>query len=309
MMFSVIIPLYNKAPYIIRALESVFGQTFLDFEVIVINDGSTDGGEVLVQKKFGDKIFLINLENSGVSVARNSGIEVAKGNYIAFLDADDFWHLDYLKWIAEGINSFKNIGIIGSSYSVNSLGNVLINPEISRISDYFRVADFNTLFTSSSTVIRKDFFVNNKGFKEHLTKGEDLDVWFRAISWFGEAYYVNAPLMVYDTTASASFMKTPSFRKTVFSELLSEDYLPRKSPFWEIFKVKFLLLNAWMFFEEPDNRNEIKKVINQSGKEYQLARIPYQFFGKVIPEVTKSQTLIDGLRKYLKFCFRYIYSR
>lgn len=308
-MFSVIIPLYNKAPYIIRALESVFGQTFLDFEVIVINDGSKDGGEVLVQKKFGDKIFLINLDNSGVSVARNTGIQVSKGDYIAFLDADDFWHLDFLKWIAEGINSFKNIGIIGSSYSVNSLGNVRINPEISRISDYFRVADFNTLFTSSSTVIRKDFFINNKGFKEHLTKGEDLDVWFRAISWFGEAYYVNAPLMVYDTTASASFMKTPSFRKTVFSELFSEDYLPRKSPFWEIFKVKFLLLNAWMFFEEPNNRNEIKKVINQSGKDYLLARIPYQFFGKVIPEVTKSQTLIDGLRKYLKFCFRYIYSR
>ena len=87
---SVIIPTYNSAGYIEEALESVFEQTLQDFEIIVVDDGSTDGtGEVL--RKYGDRIRYIYQENNGPASARNGGIRVARGEYIAFLDADDLW--------------------------------------------------------------------------------------------------------------------------------------------------------------------------------------------------------------------------
>mgnify|MGYP003661299564 CR=1 FL=1 len=98
-MFSVIIPLYNKKHYVSRAIDSVLNQTFQDFEVIVVNDESTDGGVELVKEKYGEQVHLLNQKNQGVSVARNTGIEQAQFPYIAFLDADDYWHSDFLFWM------------------------------------------------------------------------------------------------------------------------------------------------------------------------------------------------------------------
>lgn len=86
---SIIIPLYNKAPYIKRALDSVISQTIQDFEVIVVNDGSTDGGEHIVEGYSDARIHLVHQKNKGVSAARNRGVSLAKSNMVAFLDADD----------------------------------------------------------------------------------------------------------------------------------------------------------------------------------------------------------------------------
>ena len=90
-MISVVIPLYNKEKYIKRAIESVLNQTFQKFEIIVVNDGSTDKSAEIVQNIKDPRIRLINQKNAGVSAARNRGIQEAKYEYIAFLDADDFW--------------------------------------------------------------------------------------------------------------------------------------------------------------------------------------------------------------------------
>ncbi len=94
---SIVIPAYNVAPYIGETLDSVFAQTFGDFEVIVINDGSPDSEDLeRALARFIDRINYIKQENRGASAARNAGLHAARGEFIAFLDADDLWLPNYL---------------------------------------------------------------------------------------------------------------------------------------------------------------------------------------------------------------------
>ena len=97
MKYSVVIPLYNKEHYIAGTLRSVLTQTFPDYEVIVVDDGSTDHSLQACKTVQSDKIRIVQQANQGVSAARNKGIELAAGEYICFLDADDTWHPDYLQ--------------------------------------------------------------------------------------------------------------------------------------------------------------------------------------------------------------------
>lgn len=91
-MISVIIPLYNKAHTIVNTLNTVLNQTYHDFEVVIVNDGSTDNGVEVIKQNFNDlRIRIINQKNAGVSAARNRGIQESRGKWISFLDADDEW--------------------------------------------------------------------------------------------------------------------------------------------------------------------------------------------------------------------------
>ena len=97
-MISIVIPLYNKAHTIVHTLNAVFKQEYQDFEVIIVDDGSTDNGVGIIQQHFHDnRIRIFHQENQGVSVARNRGVEEARCEYVALLDGDDEWHPDYLK--------------------------------------------------------------------------------------------------------------------------------------------------------------------------------------------------------------------
>lgn len=112
-MISVVIPLYNKAHTIVNTLNTVFAQTYQDFEVVIVNDGSTDNSVEVVQQHFNDKrIRIIHQKNAGVSVARNRGVDESKGDYIAFLDGDDEWHPDYLSIINDTISKYPQAGMI-----------------------------------------------------------------------------------------------------------------------------------------------------------------------------------------------------
>ena len=105
MFFSVVIPLYNKERFIDCTIKSILAQTFADFEIIVVNDGSTDAGAEIVAAIADSRIRLFNKENSGVSNARNYGIANASGRYIALMDADDRWDVKYLERMHEVILS------------------------------------------------------------------------------------------------------------------------------------------------------------------------------------------------------------
>jgi len=188
-MYSIIIPLYNKANYIEKAINSVLYQTFKDFELIIINDGSTDNSfEILNNFDFKSIDYhIINHENVGVSSARNNGVKVAKYSYIAFLDADDWWEPTFLEEMRNLIFEFPEAGIYGSGYYIVKNNNRKI--DTIGVEKKFKLGLINycevyakTLcmpLWTGATIIKKKLFEQEKGFKPNLKMGEDFDLWIR----------------------------------------------------------------------------------------------------------------------------------
>ena len=186
---SVVIPLYNKGPYIARALNSVLTQTFQDFEVIVVNDGSTDEGAEVVRGFHDPRIRLIQQENRGVSAARNRGVEDSRAELIAFLDADDEWFPGHLETILRLRNNFPEGGAYATRHQIYSPDGKIrsakyyaIPPEPWEgiIPEYFLTVALGDVPACSSTVvIPKKVFQEIGGFVTGERWGEDIDVWGR----------------------------------------------------------------------------------------------------------------------------------
>jgi glycosyltransferase involved in cell wall biosynthesis len=184
--FSVVIPLYNKKNYIKTTLLSVLKQTFSDFEVIVVDDGSIDGSLEQIKGISDSRLKVVSKENAGVSVARNTGIDIAVGKYIAFLDADDFWRSDYLETINNLTLKYPESEIFVTAYNI-----LLSNNKINYSSDEERVYDgclqsywetlknrYEFVWTSATTIKRKAI-VEAGYFTPGEKIGEDLDLFAR----------------------------------------------------------------------------------------------------------------------------------
>ena len=117
--FSVIMPLYNKAPYVRKAVESIVGQSFTDWELIIVDDCSTDSSTAVVEQITDPRIRIVRLEkNGGVSAARNRGVAESAATYICFLDADDWWEPTFLEEMAGLVERHPNAGIYGTGYTI-----------------------------------------------------------------------------------------------------------------------------------------------------------------------------------------------
>jgi glycosyltransferase involved in cell wall biosynthesis len=181
-----VIPLFNKEKYIQKAIKSVLAQTYTHFELIVVNDGSTDESVNIVQQFTDYNIRIINQPNSGVSSARNKGVNKASYDYIVFLDADDWWDLNFLLNMKNLIDNFGDADIFASNYywvknDKKRKGQFNLEENYTGYLDYIRAYLFAYYMplTSISTVIRKTVFLKLNGFKEHLKFGEDFDLWIR----------------------------------------------------------------------------------------------------------------------------------
>jgi glycosyltransferase involved in cell wall biosynthesis len=185
--FSVIIPLYNKENYIEETIKSVLNQSFNDFEVIIVDDGSTDDSLKLASQLQNSKITIITQKNQGASVARNRAINAAKGKYIAPLDADDIWHKNHLSELKSLIHSFPNAGLFCNNYEIKLNDNFIIkaNFNFSYDSDHLEIPDFfdaniiNYIPSSSSTAFLKSSFIELGTYNTSLRTGQDLDLWIR----------------------------------------------------------------------------------------------------------------------------------
>ena len=202
--FSVLISLYNKERFIKSTLESVLAQSFQDFEIIVVNDGSTDGSETLVNSFSDHRIKYFKQDNKGASAARNAAISNASGQYFALLDADDLWQENYLETIHQLISSYPDQKVFstavtietanGEMRSVYSIKNIT-DGEVYTV-DYFESSYINTLLTSSSTVVHPSVFEKAGTYDTSIKSGQDTDLWIR-IGIHYKVVFINLPLVTY----------------------------------------------------------------------------------------------------------------
>lgn len=200
-MISVVIPLYNKEMHVAKTLQTVLNQTCQDFEVIIVNDGSTDGSVAIVEEFCDKRIRLVNQLNAGVSAARNRGIEEARGEYIAFLDADDEWDLHYLEIINHLIMKYPECKARGTNYYLccgstterTILRKMPFFEHDGILSNYFEIASCShpPIWTSCACV-DKDLLQAVGGFPVGVKSGEDLLTWARVAVRTNFAYSLNS---------------------------------------------------------------------------------------------------------------------
>lgn len=202
--FSVTISLYNKEKYIKSTIESVLAQTFQDFEIILVNDGSTDNSEHVVNSISDDRIKYFSQKNEGASVARNVAISKAHGTYIALLDADDLWHDTYLETINRLITSYPDQMVFATAVTIETSGNAIpavysipnIKEKETYVVDYFQSSSINTLLTSSSTVVHYSVFKKTGMYDTAIKSGQDTDLWIRIGIHF-KIVFINEALVRY----------------------------------------------------------------------------------------------------------------
>lgn len=193
-MISVVIPLYNKAETVARTLASVAGQTFGDFEIVVVDDGSTDGSAEIVGGAGIPGLRLVRQNNAGVSAARNRGVEEACGEYVAFLDADDEWKPDYLRTQMSLAEKYPWCDVFATNYEFRHadgrtaptiIRRLPFSGEDGVLSNYFEVASRShpPLWTSA-VMIRKTAILSIGGFPVGIRSGEDLLTWARLAARF-----------------------------------------------------------------------------------------------------------------------------
>lgn len=195
--FSIIIPLYNKERYIENAIQSILKQTVADYEIIIINDGSTDKSKEIISKYDSEKIRIIDHpKNKGLSAARNTGIKNAISNYITFLDADDLWKPNYLQTIKNLISSYSEAHIFATNYDEvypktthkPHNGSEDLPENFNGLIDFFKINLKQGIYTPSSVCWHKSVFETIGYYDEEITFSEDLDFNIRANLKFKLAY-------------------------------------------------------------------------------------------------------------------------
>jgi glycosyltransferase involved in cell wall biosynthesis len=183
---SVVVPLYNKQEYIGRCLNSILAQTMRKFEIVVVDDGSTDGGLDFVRAIPDERLRIITQQNAGPGAARNRGVAESKADLVALLDADDEWMPGFLEAIHDLSLRHPQAGLFATGYrrllDTGHVREVTLRGSgrsSHLIENYFSLARTSEFVTCSSVAIRKDVFAQVGGFLERARFGEDLDLWAR----------------------------------------------------------------------------------------------------------------------------------
>ena len=238
-MISVIVPLYNKEDLIAISIGSVLKQSYKDYEIIVVNDGSTDKSIDMVKAFNDERIRIINQKNAGVAAARNKGIEEAKGEFIAFLDADDEWKEDYLATQMELAERYPQCDVFATNYEFcdanrkrtkTIIRGIQFQEESGVLNNYFEVASkSHPPICSISIMVRTNTIRSLGGFPIGIKSGEDLLTWARLAVKYKIAYSKKA-CSIYNVPNNSSFAKptrVPQLPDVVGSKL-KELYLNNK---------------------------------------------------------------------------------
>lgn len=290
-MISIVIPLYNKAQTIAETLQSVLDQTFHYYEVILVNDGSTDNSvEVVLNFLSGKGYQIVEISddhiitqdgrfsivcqvNGGVSRARNRGIKEAQYDYISFLDADDAWQPQYLQTIFGLIQKYGEqcdlfatqyrFHLENGQYSDLKLNNLHVTGQDGILGNYFEVASCShPPIWSSNVVITKAALISIHGFPTGIHSGEDLLTWARLAARYSIAYS-RLPLAIFNQPEAESFRpkRLPDPQNKVGCELITL-WKETKAPGLKQYIGRWFEMRASVYLRLGNNKAAISSVVN-----------------------------------------------
>lgn len=226
--FSVIVPLYNKENYVENTLKSILNQTYIDYEILIINDCSTDKSVEKVTPFLSEKILLIHHDkNKGLSATRNTGIKNSKSDYVVFLDADDLWKRTFLETIYGLIKNFPEAQIFATNYEevyknksfAPSNGSCFLRKNFEGYINFFKINTKQGIYNHGSVCFYKSIFEKTGYYDENIDFSEDIDFNIRANYYF-KLTYSNSIQMSYLiqsenqlTTSSILNKRVPNFDK------------------------------------------------------------------------------------------------
>jgi len=305
-MFSIIIPLYNKAHTITNTLETVLKQTFQDYEIVIVNDGSTDASVEAVNRYTSDeRVKIVNQKNQGVSGARNEGVKNARYDYIAFLDGDDEWFPDYLKQMKEAIDTFpKSTFFCSAGISKSTIGYGKarqIDKYQGKIVRFEFFENPHVFLHISAVVVTKELFHKVGGFPLGMKRNEDFAFLYKA-GLMSEPVYSGYPLSVYVGGVEGQATTTSIYE----NNKLLEDTVTRYNMVYDTYVETKKKNRAFVVFMMYELRHTL--MINTINKEFETN---YYFFNNLSPIIKKQFNFFDifllkNSKKYDKLFTLYI---
>ena len=291
MKFSVIIPLYNKAPYVAKAIGSVLSQTFTDFELIVVNDGSIDNSATIAEQAIlgHTNCKLIQQENAGVSVARNNGVAASKGEYLCFLDADDWWETSFLEEMGKLAEEFPEAGIYGSNYTIvnerkhkTRIARIGVEDDFEKgYINYCRVYSktMNMPLCTGSVCIPRTVFEKMGGFPKGISLGEDFLLWIK-IALKYNVVFLNKPLLFYNQDVeirnrSVGHLHNPKCHMLWNLGFLSEE--EQTNPDYKLLVDNLRTYGLWPYYLMPKYYDKARRELAKVNWNRQSARIQAQY--------------------------------
>ena len=315
---SVVMPLYNNANDVQRALRSVVDQTIPDFNVFVVNDGSTDGSGTVVRMIDDKRIRIIDQHNQGVSAARNRGVAEAKSELVAFIDADDEWKPDFLETILGLAGTFPQCAVFATHYLYRELNGTTRSPILRKVppglwegvlENYFEVAaNSDPPIWSSAVAVRRKALLALGGFPEGIAIGEDLLTWAR-LAAAHEVAYSKKQCSVFWLRGSLTGYPTrkPEIPDRVGPQLaaLMTSISPEKRKSFLQYLALWHRMRVSMFIhlqDRPNAMTEIRKMLRYAPSSphvyvyWALALMP----GKLRKFVVQIFTLLKSLRRNIE---------
>ncbi len=197
---SVILPTYNCAHFLLHSIQSILSQTYHSYEIIVVDDGSTDNTKEVLTPFMQRIKYIYYHQSKGAHVARNLGIRSSQGKYIAFIDADDLWLPEKLQTDVEYLEMHSDISMVYSRHiNIDNNGNKLDEGSRTRLPSgniFIQLFSEQNFITTSSVVVRKEVFGTTGIFDEQLLNCQDWDMWLR-IAYHFKVAGINKPLVKY----------------------------------------------------------------------------------------------------------------
>ena len=277
--FSVVVSVYNKSQFVEKTIRSILNQSFSDFELVIVDDGSTDNSLEVLHTLKDTRIKVYPTENQGVSAARNYGLSKANSKYIALSDGDDIWLENHLAELKSLIEAHSDCGIYATSYEKHFFNNYITKPKFRAVDhpffgiveDYFITSTIDNILWTSAVAIPKTIVDQGFVFDESLGCGEDIDLWIRIAKAYKVAFssQPTAYKMIYAEDNHLSLKKDiPNLISIIDKHLEDEKQNPSLKEYLDI--NRFTTAMEAKIKDDYDSYRTVKKDIDKKNLNIKL---------------------------------------